>query len=140
MSTTAETNLWKWLYKQFKKIPDLDWQRVENGVGSGTPDLEVCYRGVGFWVELKVAEERKTKGMCHVKYRPLQVPWLERRTSKGGRAYALIQHGRDRYLIPGSHARQTSGTVAVATLADLSIVPPSCKAQDILTACIEREF
>lgn len=137
---TAENNLWGWLYKYFRTMDQLDWQRVENGVGGGTPDVEVCFRGIGFWIELKVAEARKRGNTCNVSYRPLQLPWLKRRTKKGGRAFVLIQYRDKRYLVPGNKAALTEGTVQVALLEELSITDPDCGVGDILRACISHQF
>lgn len=135
---SAEQSLWDWLYKAFRKLHDIDWQRVENAVGSGTPDVEVCFRSVSFWIELKIAEPYKTKDAFKVKFRPLQVPWLTRRTNRGGRAFVLIREGRDTYLIPGEHAHLVDGPVDRQAAQALSICPLRPKPLQVLEACIKH--
>lgn len=132
---TKEKSLWGWFSKNFGKVSDFDWQRVENGCGSGTPDVEICFRSVTSWIELKVAEPRKTRGMWFVRFRPLQVPWLKRRWAKGGRAFVLIRAGDQHYLIPGNRAELVSGSVDENTLFKLSIVHPDAMPYQILEAC-----
>lgn len=101
MDKTAETSLWGWLKRGTKKIRELDMQRIENASGSH-PDVEGCFEGVQFWLELKTAEApKKLGGDVRVKFQPKQIPWAKRRWSVGGNAYVLLQVGSRRYLIPG---------------------------------------
>jgi hypothetical protein len=81
-------------------------QRVENLVGTGTPDVEGFYRKQ-FWIELK-AVGRPINGHIDVEVSPEQVAWHRRRQRAGGATWFLIQvgsgHGAKRYLIPGHRA------------------------------------
>lgn len=58
--------------------------RVEQAQGStnGAGDLELCFRGIDCWLELKKVYGWRIKNM-----RPLQVSWIERRHMAGGRVY-----------------------------------------------------
>ena len=133
---SRETSLWSWFSKDFKKTKNLDWQRVENGAKGGTPDAEICDEGIVTWIELKVAEPRKTEGNWTTKFRPLQVPWLKRRWNKGGRCYVLIRAGSSHFLVRGCDAGETEGTHSYSDLRKLSIVnPETATPKDILDAC-----
>jgi penicillin-binding protein-related factor A (putative recombinase) len=78
--------------------PDL--MRVENATQSGTPDVNGCWQGVEFWVELKkVPRPRNARTPVRVPhFTPQQRAWLKTRTRHGGRAFVLIQIGRAYFL------------------------------------------
>lgn len=101
-----ESNLWNWLREGGRPLrPDLDLQRIENLVGVGTPDVEGCYQGSQFWIELKAIDD---SGSLDVEVSPEQVMWHRRRHLAGGRSWFLIQVGSGsramRFLIPGYRA------------------------------------
>ncbi len=105
---SRESSLWRWLAKARISLGlDLHMTRVENSVGSGMPDVEGCYKGVHFWIELKSVKRpiRKTTLICP-KFQPAQIPWLKRRALTGGNVFVLLQVGggsnRAIYLISGS--------------------------------------
>ena len=104
MSTTAEKQLWQWLKSaENAELPyALHWQRIENRVKKNTPDVEGCYAGRAFTIELKsinkVYELRK-------KLTAGQAMFLYSRWRAGGRSWILIEvQGQRRYLIPGNKA------------------------------------
>lgn len=115
---TAEKSLWTWLKQAKVRMSLLDLQRIENGVGVGTPDVEGCYKGKAFWIELK-AEERPVRLTTSVvkfgegSIRNDQIAWLEYRWRCGGRAFVLFQVGSGykakRYLVRGCDAHRLPG-------------------------------
>lgn len=114
-----ESSLWKWLSEAEKKLdfsPDLHWRRIENLVGEGDPDVEGCYFGNAFNIELKVAERparTTTRVLGPADIRPKQIPWAKARWEAGGSSYFLIQVGSSakakRYLIRGCDASKIVG-------------------------------
>lgn len=77
------------LYERIKKgMPWVHWQRFEDTLSSGIPDLNGCYQGVEVWIEAKVA-----KPSGKVAMRPAQVAWLTQRWASGGRAWILVERG-----------------------------------------------
>jgi hypothetical protein len=104
VSKTLEKNLWAWLKRGTKKVDHLQISRVENIAKAGMPDTEGCFaRGKQFWMELKVADHLTRTDRLKIRWEPGQLPWLRKRKSLGGKAYALIQvgsgHKAKRYLI-----------------------------------------
>jgi hypothetical protein len=61
---------------------DAHWMRLENAVGVGAPDINVCYLGFEEWWELKV------KGQAPI--RPAQKVWHAQRERAGGRSFILL--------------------------------------------------
>jgi hypothetical protein len=70
-------------------------ERVENALTRGTPDVNMCFEGSEFWLELKVLD---AKGHCEL--RPEQVLWHRKRQESGGRVFVLkvLQIQRDMAL------------------------------------------
>ena len=64
---------------------DIHWQRIENGAGPGTPDVNGCHAGKEIWIELK-----NVKGNA-VKLEPEQVNWLVKRSLNKGRCWVLAK-------------------------------------------------
>jgi hypothetical protein len=62
--------------------------RVENSVGAGQGDVNVCHRGVEIWFELKVGNPSRLKTLI----RDTQGAWHQRRVLSGGRVYVLVKH------------------------------------------------
>lgn len=70
-----------------RQQPRAFWQRVENGVGPGTPDVFYMNGGRCAWIENKVGHYSKTKKTIRVpasKLRPSQCAWLTSYVQKGG--------------------------------------------------------
>lgn len=108
MSKTRENSgLWRWFRSGTRHLrPLLHMQRVENGVATGTPDVEGFY-GKQFWTELKAVDDC---GEIDVEVSTEQVVWHNLRHRAGGRSWFLIQVGSGakarRFLIPGSKAKE----------------------------------
>jgi hypothetical protein len=105
----TEATLWRWLSQARRALArpaDLHLERLENMVGVGHPDVEGCYQGVQFWLELKVAK-RPARNTTKLRFgsplRDSQVEWAKKRIAAGGRVWYLIQIGaaqdRQVYLI-----------------------------------------
>lgn len=137
---TKETALWGWLKGSLGKLGEPHHvQRIEDTTKSGTPDVEGCIGGRGFWAELKVAYEQPTKGTVRIKTTVHQVYWAIRRTAAGGLSWYLIRVGTHpnwaHYLVPGRHAEELlDRTISYERLRELSVVDPRCRPEDIMMA------
>jgi len=92
----SEAGLWSHMRRKCKNFP-CDLTRVENGVETGTPDVNGCYDAVEFWVELKFRETWPVRESTPVRFRHYtedQRRWLRDRGKVGGRAWLLVQVGR----------------------------------------------
>lgn len=61
----------------------VDVQRVENGVGAGIPDINMCYQGREIWTELKLVLKNG------ILLRKEQYAWGMRRNRVGGRVFVV---------------------------------------------------
>lgn len=126
-----ESSLWKWLQgaeRQLGFSPNLHWRRVENLVAEGDPDVEGCYLGGAFNIELKVADRparMTTRVLGPADIRPKQIPWARARWDAGGSSFFLIQVGSSakakRYMIKGCNADRIVGATE-AYLDELSVI------------------
>ena len=84
MAVKPEQKLFHDLKKQLEKVSKtVHLIRVENLIEQGTPDLNCCYEGVEFWLELKADDGRIPRLS---KY---QIAWHYRRYKSGGRSFIL---------------------------------------------------
>lgn len=106
----SESNLWQWLARARKPLGKaLHMTRQENLVAVGQPDVEGCYSGSQFWLELKHAA-RPARATTKLRFgspiKQNQIEWHRERAGAGGRVYYLISvgsgHERRIYLIPWS--------------------------------------
>lgn len=88
-----------------RHLPAVHWTTVESGaLAPGTPDIEGCWRGAAFWIELKAT------AAWAVRIRPEQQGWLLRRSRAGGRCFLLTRRISPRgefdelWLHPGASA------------------------------------
>lgn len=115
--------------------------RVENLVGSGFPDVEGCFDGNSFYVELKGAlRPARPNTPVRVKWQPGQKPWLSRRWAAGGSAFVLLRvgigAGISRYLFRGDQL-DLVGRVPESDLIEISLVSLSATGPDIV-ACAAK--
>lgn len=78
-----EANVRHMLIEKFEK--QADCCAIENEAGSGIPDLNVCYKGKDFWIEIKYREElpkRISTPALGKALRPSQRIWFKRRIAK----------------------------------------------------------
>lgn len=76
----------------------LDPVRVENTVGSGTPDVNYTEG----WIELKFAKywpKREATPLRLDHFVPEQRAWLTKRRKAGGKAFVLLKVGSDEWLL-----------------------------------------
>jgi hypothetical protein len=127
-----ERNLWNWMREGVKPLVGgrrLHICRVENAVVTGYPDVEGCYEGESFHLELKgsLRPARHTTDVS-VGIDPAQVLWLERRWSVGGSCFVLLRVGSGaavrRYLVRGDQCRVLLGGATEDRVLGLSIVAP----------------
>jgi hypothetical protein len=80
MSKKPETVFWEEIKDNIKNV---HFQRIENLVGLGIPDVNCCTQGCEFWLELKVGDGRFPDLS---KY---QIAWHYRRFLVGGKSFIL---------------------------------------------------
>lgn len=87
------------VYKYLKrKLPQVDWQRVENWAVSGLPDVNGAFlwpangreKGIEIWCELKVCKLKsfKTEGL----WRPAQIAYQTKRSIVSDAIWNLVSH------------------------------------------------
>ena len=82
----SESNLWRLVRD---RLPKIHWQRIETGsTARGVPDLNGCFEGQEFWVELKAIRGNQL-GLT-----PMQISWLTQRTLHGGKCFVLGRKDR----------------------------------------------
>jgi len=85
---TLESTFWGLLKSHLPK--DCHAQRIETGsTGLGIPDVNMCWQGHEFWVELKIVKGKR------VELRPEQVAWLFRRNRAGGVSWIAARDKAD---------------------------------------------
>jgi len=96
---SSEDGLWENLREKLR-CKGTHAIRVENSVGPGTPDVNICLDGREVWVELKHVHEwpARQDTLVDIGLRPDQVTWLGRRGRAGGNVWILVQVGTD-YLL-----------------------------------------
>ena len=80
----------KKLYQALKtNLRKVHWQRIETGaLQQGVPDVNGCYGGREFWVELKCTTTDS------VSLTPFQCSWHMLRASAGGRSWIMVAHSK----------------------------------------------
>ena len=127
----SEKALWKWLSNVRRTHQPIHIERLENSVGVGMPDVQGCWRGVPFFVELKQCREPAGVGtICPVKVRDSQIEWHNERMAAGGRSFFLIQVGNIRYLLPWHTYR--AKPLRVSDMRELTLVEWNAKQGDVL--------
>lgn len=133
-----ESALWKWIASAQNLIVnplDLHMVRIENDVSKNTPDVEGCYRGFTFFVELK---SLATLRQLPQKLTQGQAMFLHARAMAGGAAYLLLELPEGRYLLPGNVALDlVDPQLPAFSLRDLeavSLIRPKATALEVLKA------
>jgi hypothetical protein len=81
-----ESDFWTLIHRAW---PQVHAVRIENAATFGTPDVNCCYRGNEFWLELKVEQGGK------VIIRPTQLAWLAKRVTVGGAVFIFTANYRE---------------------------------------------
>ena len=83
-----EAQLWNSLKTSMKN--QLHLQRIETGISAaGVPDVNCCYQGREFWIELKSIKGNQ------LTLSPMQISWMATRAKFGGTCYVLVQKQRE---------------------------------------------
>jgi hypothetical protein len=134
--------LWEWLRDGLRGVEGLHMRRVENLVGDGDPDVDGCWRGRYFELELKGCDRPTKDGRLDFDVRQSQVVWHRRRWRCGGNIwlYVRVGKGRDvrRYLVPGGLTGRVKEGVTEAELAAMSLLPADHRPTDLLERAAER--
>lgn len=136
-----EVRLWEFLRDGLRGLPGLHMRRVENLVSSGDPDVDGCYNGRYFEIELKGLDRPKRQGTpLDLGIRKSQVVWHRRRTRCGGNnwLYVRVGQGADlrRYLVRGCHVPALEASPPTeAALEKLSVLP-SCHTAEQVLICV----
>lgn len=106
MAKQPESRFWSRFRKQFPQGMDVHIMRVENPACPGTPDVNVCVRGVETWMELKRVPKLPALAITPVftgVLRPEQRLWHRLRSMAGGSSYFVghVEQENLTYIIPG---------------------------------------
>ena len=82
MAKGPEAKLWQDVKKALK---DAHLVRIENKSGPGVPDVNGCYKGIEFWIELKVIKGNS------LRLSKFQKAWIYERTKFGGKVFVLAR-------------------------------------------------
>jgi len=77
-----EKKFYQWFRTQMNEH-QVHIQRIENTVGSGIPDVNLCHKGNEAWVELKILTNGRTL------LRGVQYAWGIKRSQAGGKVWVL---------------------------------------------------
>lgn len=107
----SEASLWDRMRRGVTAVARVDFQRVENMVEDGTPDVNYCCEhGREGWIELKYRQAiPKRAGTSVFRFKGLrdsQIDWIMRRVPYGGRVWILAQVGDHLLLVRGEYAEQ----------------------------------
>lgn len=137
---SREVRLWSWLRDGLRGVQGLHMRRVENLTSEGDPDVDGCWLGRYFELELKGCDRPKRDGFLDFDVRQSQVVWHRRRWRCGGNVwlYARVGKGTDvrRYLVPGCLTGQVQEGVTEADLARMSVLPPGHTPMELLERAI----
>ena len=84
----------KKLYQAMKtNLSKVHWQRIETGaLQQGVPDVNGCYGGYEFWVELKCTTNDT------VSLTPFQIAWHMRRANAGGVSWIMVANSKQKAI------------------------------------------
>lgn len=138
-----EVRLWEWMRDGLRGVAGLHMVRVENRVSTGDPDVEGCYQGGYFEVELKGCNRPKHGGRLDFEVRQSQLLYHRKRVRCGGNTwlYVRVGQGRDiaRYLIPGSLVYDTDWpNVTEEQLEGVSVLPAQHTPLELLAKIKKR--
>lgn len=138
-----EVRLWEWLRDGLRSESNLHLWRVENSAGSGDPDVNGCYLGFNFQLELKGCGRPKLGGKLDFEVRISQKIWHRNHWRAGGNSWFYIRVGMGaevaRYLVPAVHADELMRGVTEEALAALSVLPKDHDQHDLLMRARRRE-
>jgi hypothetical protein len=75
------------------------WQRIEDSLSVGVPDIYCCISGISSWIEAKYVDPDKLPKRpdtpVRIGLKPEQALWLRNHALAGGHAYVLCKIGRE---------------------------------------------
>lgn len=107
-----ESSLWVIIRQN---LPQVHWQRIETSTGLGIPDINGCWEGKEFWVEIKYLPTFPVRANTPVKikhYTPEQRLWLRKRGQAGGQAWLFVRVGAEWFLFDHEAAQLVTGWTA----------------------------
>lgn len=99
MAADARGRLWKSLRGWFPA--GCHATRIENGIGSGFPDVHYTYLETSGTIELKSANRLP---MRKAGLRKSQIDWIIEETEAGGLVWVLVEYKKMYYILRGLHA------------------------------------
>lgn len=81
-----EKDIWVNIHSHWPQVHAI---RLENSASFGDPDVNACYDGVDFWLELKIESRRSFV------IRPTQLAWIAKRLKAGARNVFIFTHDPD---------------------------------------------
>lgn len=96
----SERQTWRNLKKRLDETPGIHYQRFEDALSNGIPDLMVCHAGKTTFIELKHADTFPARAETPVRldYRADQFAWAKRHAAAGGRVILLAQVSSHYYI------------------------------------------
>lgn len=98
----SEAALWNTFRERLNELGNAcHYQRFEDSISEGIPDVNVCVGGNELWYEMKFLPEwpkRESTGV-KIKFQPGQVPWLTLGERAGRECYVLLRVGKTEYLL-----------------------------------------
>lgn len=119
-----------------------DMERVENTAATGTPDVDGCLQGNTYKIELK-REPARQNGNVKVRFRPMQIPWMQRRWKAGGNVWVLLAVGEGhkvkRFLIRGCDAAILEDTTE-EILEEISVITTNATPKEVIITASGHAF
>lgn len=111
----AEKDLWATMRERVKRHGH--FERIENMIGRGRPDVNYCVQGREGNIELKWAERWPARNgvLALPHYTPIQRAWARTRRSAGGIVWVLLEvekPTREYFLFPSAWAEGWLGLSA----------------------------
>ena len=139
----SEKTLWYWFKKGVRGYPGLHMVRAENSVNQGYPDVDGCYEGRAFKIELKRVKALTFEDRIKIKFQPMQQLWLKKRWSVGGFSWLLIAlgegRGTRRFLVRGCDVDGLEDC-SISHLEGISVIAENAKPIDILEVASGGSF
>lgn len=139
-----EVRLWEWLRDGAKGVAGLHMRRVENQAGAGDPDVDGCFNGHYFEMELKGCNRPRTPdGKLVFDIRQSQVIWHRRRMRAGGNLWLYIRVGVGkevaRYLVSAEHTARVQAGMTETELAAWAVLPTKHTFTELLSYLVYRK-
>jgi hypothetical protein len=83
-----ETQVHPWIRERLPR--DCHVVRMETHMSPGVPDLNICWRGREYWMELKVSKENLDNGRIPLIVREAQVAWIRRGVACGRTIFLVV--------------------------------------------------